>query len=236
MEIDTEPPHPMQTDRVACTYEGCGGTFVDKYVLANHMLIHGEKSHFCSDCDFSCYNSHTLDTHTRTHTGERPYICEVCKKTFSTTGGRASHMTGIHTDVIKYACSLCDYKTCISGNLVFHKRTHTGEKPHFCKKCDKTFSMSSNLNRHMRMHLKQKNHVCHVCNKTFDSAIHLENHMRTHTGEKPFVCKECDRAFSLVDNLKRHMEIHEREAQRDMAPMEDHHVLETTHTVQSWEY
>ena len=28
---------------------------------------------------------------------------------------------------------------------------------------------------------------------------------------------------------------HTRDAQRDMAPMEDHHVLETPHTVQRWE-
>ena len=236
MEIDTEPPNPTPTGRVTCTYEGCGVTFVDKCVLATHIrTIHGERSHFCKACNFSCYNSHSLDVHTRTHTGERPYICEICKQAFSTMGGRNSHMTGIHTDVKKHACSLCDYKTYVSGNLAIHKRTHTGEKPYLCNVCPKTFSMSSNLTRHMKIHSGKKTHKCDECNYACYSSNDIEQHKRTHTGEKPFVCNGCDRAFSVVENLSRHMKIHERDAQRDMAPMEDHHVLETTHSVQSWE-
>ena len=42
-------------------------------------------------------------------------------------------------------------------------------------------------------------------------------------------------AFALIHQLDDHREIHERDKQREMAPMEDHHLLETHHTIQWWE-
>nr|CAH7732792.1 unnamed protein product [Callosobruchus chinensis] len=59
----------------------------------------------------------------RTHSGERPYRCRLCKKAFSD-----------------------------SSTLTKHLRIHSGEKPYECKLCLLRFSQSGNLNRHMRVH------------------------------------------------------------------------------------
>lgn len=96
----------------------------------NNLLAHIKRTHSkekileCPICGkiFKSVNSTTCYiSHINIHTGEKPYKCSFCPKTFGN-----------------------------SGTLFKHKKIHTGQNYHRCEKCDKKFRDASYLVRHSR--------------------------------------------------------------------------------------
>jgi hypothetical protein len=45
----------------------------------------------CWQCSYSTYSTSNIKDHVRTHTGDKPFKCDLCDSHFTTAGGLRSH-------------------------------------------------------------------------------------------------------------------------------------------------
>ncbi|KAM9363214.1 uncharacterized protein ABDE67_014264 [Symphorus nematophorus] len=81
-------------------------------------------------------------------------ICRFCSKAFISPASLESHLR-THTGERPYGCSICGKKFSQFWNMKIHKNIHTGERPYQCSLCPDRFSDPSNLKKHQKRHHPQ---------------------------------------------------------------------------------
>lgn len=81
-------------------------------------------------------------------------VCRFCSKVFSSPANLESHLR-THTGERPYGCTICGKKFSQFWNLKIHKNIHTGERPYQCPLCAERFSDPSNLKKHQKRHHPQ---------------------------------------------------------------------------------
>lgn len=161
----------------------CPKSFARAEYLVAHMLAHNRTRHECTNCGVVCSSRFNLLIHARKHNTDKPFICELCNKSFVRSDFLDNHME------------------------VVHKRN----KPK-CNVCGKLFSRKDVLKRHMSTH-KAALYDCKFCLRSFTRKDRLVAHKRTHELNSELKCTKCPAAFHRREVLLKHRRLHETKEQ-----------------------
>uniref|UniRef100_A0A8B9R2E4 Growth factor independent 1B transcriptional repressor n=1 Tax=Anas platyrhynchos TaxID=8839 RepID=A0A8B9R2E4_ANAPL len=164
------------------------------------------ETYHCVKCNKVFSTPHGLEVHVRrSHSGTRPFACEVCGKTFGHAVSLEQH-TNIHSQERSFECKMCGKTFKRSSTLSTHLLIHSDTRPYPCQYCGKRFHQKSDMKKHTYIHTGEKPHKCQVCGKAFSQSSNLITHSRKHTGFKPFSCELCAKGFQRKVDLRRHRE------------------------------
>ncbi len=115
--------------------------------------------------------------------GLSSYECVSCKKLFSTPHGLEVHVRRSHSGQRPYSCDVCSKTFGHAVSLSQHRAVHTQERSFQCKQCGKTFKRSSTLSTHLLIHSDTRPYPCQYCGKRFHQKSDMKKHTYIHTGE-----------------------------------------------------
>ena len=164
----------------------CLKNFSTKGNLKNHInTIHNNYYPFkCpySNCSHSYSNKSRLEVHIRTHTGIKPFQCNLCNKFFNEKGNLKTHIN-FHKNIRTFQCKICNKKYKTNGHLKDHIQIqHLKIKKFKCEKCGCLFGRKSSLNSHMKIYTGNKMYVCEIkgCGKKFYEKGNMKMHYKRH--------------------------------------------------------
>ncbi|XP_077291724.1 uncharacterized protein LOC143915141 isoform X5 [Arctopsyche grandis] len=171
----------------------------------------GEKPYKCDICFKSFALSYSLFIHKKDHRiEEKQYKCDICLKSFNQKSQLTKHERS-HSEEKPFKCDLCSKSFALKAYFLRHVKYHNAKKRHKCNICWKSYVRKSELDLHKLYHLNAKPHKCNICPKSFVQKHHLINHKRTHTGEKPYKCDICFKSFAIKSYIAEHKRTHSGE-------------------------
>ncbi|XP_077588252.1 zinc finger protein 335-like isoform X1 [Stigmatopora nigra] len=180
--------------------ETCDYTSVYRKDVIRHSAVHNKEkkrkrdtqvvtaTEFpCPVCNKVYPMQKRLTQHLKTHSAEKPHMCDKCGKSFKKRYTFKMHLM-THLQSVgdsKFQCEFCDYTCANKKQLLNHQLAHTTDRPFKCDYCKYATSKEEFL-------------VSHLAIK--------------HTGDKPFSCNMCHFGTKHRKNLWHHVQCRHPEA------------------------
>lgn len=180
-ELDERPQFQAnEHDHKPYKCDECIKEYATGCELAKHRRVHAKEE--CEYCHFSFKNifEHIRSVHNIEP--DRPFECDVCKRTYRTKDNIVVHMK-IHKTSRNYPCQLCSMSFLFATELRQHLRKHLTNHPFICDICAAGFKSHANLRSHRRSHNVETPLKCDACDGLFLTNTSLTLHKRTHTGK-----------------------------------------------------
>ncbi|NXN15481.1 ZN335 protein, partial [Indicator maculatus] len=176
--------------------EECSYTSVYKKDVIRHSTVHNRDSNLilmvslqppkmnsfpCPVCNRIYPMQKRLTQHMKTHSTEKPHMCDKCGKSFKKRYTFKMHLL-THIQAIanrRFKCEFCDYVCEDKKVLLNHQLSHMNDKPYKCSFCKYSTFREDFLVSHMAV---------------------------KHTGGKPFACEFCHFTTKHKKNLRLHVQ------------------------------
>ncbi|XP_054710098.1 zinc finger protein 33B-like [Uloborus diversus] len=173
-----------------------------------------KRIHSCTYCHYTSYYKTHMEKHVRTHTGERPFVCETCGKGFTQKHSLQSHRF-LHSSNQEYVCPTL--LPIVGSHLTSAKHSEEYANPNH-----RMFSIQGPIlyftnemptkilhaGHNVKAKKRLRNHACCYCAYSTYYKSDMEKHLRKHTGERPFVCDVCGKGFTQKHSLLSHKFLH----------------------------
>ena len=205
-------------DNKNITCQECGLAVKTKPSLRKHKsTVHSSnrlKDVKCTECPKIFYTDSDLKVHKRSHTGETPFRCDHCEKSYGKSQSLEYHINSVHILTERtQVCNTCNRAFRDSGSLKVHLQRHmrdNSERTHKCDVCDHSFFNPTHLRNHKQTHSNALPYVCTVCTKGFKTTSQLSYHMNSHAN-KTFACEFCFRKYNKSGDWVSHVKIVHKE-------------------------
>ena len=143
------------------------------------------KEILCDECGFIAKFGGNLAEHRKKdHVNERSHKCSDCEYSSNVKCNLRQHVESKHSGV-RYECQECEYKATTQGNLKVHSRikhssksSTKGKKKFSCTKCEFSSNVKCNLQAHTQIIHEKVRYPCQECPYQSTTKGNLKIHVK----------------------------------------------------------